>query len=194
LTPAYVLTTFGGMKRPKRRIETVRVANAAVKIYRRTRTVDGNRYPTFEVCDYTGGRRRLRSFADHQAAQREARRIAGLLAKGDAVAAALSGQEAASFARCLELLRAGGDPPELACARYAEAVGILGNGSLLSPAARFYLERHPSTLPRITLAEAAGQGERSGLAARADVAGTRPKHCHRPKRHGRGCGTSRVAA
>lgn len=104
------------MKHPKRRIETVRVGNAAVKIYRRTRTVDGNRYPTFEVCDYTGGRRRLRSFADHQAARREAQRIAGLLANGDAVAAAPSGQEAASFARCIELLRAVGDSPEPACA------------------------------------------------------------------------------
>jgi hypothetical protein len=134
---AYVLTTFGGMKHPKRRIETVRVGNAAVKIYLRTRTVDGNRYPTFEVCDYTGVRRRLHSFADHQAARREARRIAGLLARGDAVAAALSGQEVASFARCLELLRAVGDAPELACARYAEAVGVLGDGSLLSAAARF---------------------------------------------------------
>lgn len=72
---AYVLTTFGGLKRPKRRIETDCVGNAAVKIYRRTRTVDGNRYPTFEVCDHTGGRRRLRSFADHQAAKREARRV-----------------------------------------------------------------------------------------------------------------------
>ena len=60
---------------PKRRIETVHVGNARVKIYRRTRTVGGNQYPTFEVCDYTGGRRRLRSFADQQAAVREAERI-----------------------------------------------------------------------------------------------------------------------
>ena len=30
------------MKRPKRRIEAVRVGNAAVKFYSRTRTVDGN--------------------------------------------------------------------------------------------------------------------------------------------------------
>jgi len=101
LIPArHGLSTFGGMNCPKRRIETVRVGNAAVKIYRRTRTVDGNPYPTFEVCDYTDGRRRLRSFADHQAAQREAGRIAGLLAKGDAVAAALSDEEEASFTRC----------------------------------------------------------------------------------------------
>lgn len=37
----------------------------------------------------------------------------------------------------------------------AEAVRILGNGSLLATAARFYLERRPNTLPQITLADAA---------------------------------------
>lgn len=97
------------------------------------------------------------SFADHQAARKEAERIAQLLAKGDAMAAALSGREAACFGRCLELLRSVGEPPELACARYAEAVGILGNGSLLSTAARFYLERHPGTLLQITLADATAE-------------------------------------
>ena len=65
------------------------------------------------------------------------------------MAATMSGREAASFARCLELLRAVGDPPELACARYAEAVGVLGNGSLLCAAARFYLERHHGRLPAL---------------------------------------------
>jgi integrase len=150
-----VLTTFCSMKRRHRRIETVVVGNARVKIYRRTRTVAGHKYITYEVCDYTSGSRQLRGFADHQAARKEARRIAALLAKGDAVAAAVSGREAASLGRCLELLRTVGEPPELACARYAEAVGILGNGSLLATAARFYLERHPNTLPQITLAEAA---------------------------------------
>jgi hypothetical protein len=152
---ADALTTFHGMKRRRGKIETVRVGNVRVKIYRRTRIVAGNEYPTFEVCDYTSGRRKLRSFADHQAARKEAQRIARLLASGDAVAAAMSGREAASFGRCLELLRSASDPPELACARYAEAVDILGNGGLLSTAARFYLERHPDTLPQITLANAA---------------------------------------
>jgi len=145
------------MKRRRRRIETVLVGNARVKIYRRTRTVAGHKYLTYEVCDYTSGRRQLRGFADHQAARKEAWRIAGLLAKGDAVAAAVSGREAASLGRCLELLRPVGEPPELACARYAEAVGILGNGSLLATAARFYLERHPDTLPQVTLAAAAAE-------------------------------------
>lgn len=117
------------MKR-RRRIENVLADNARVRIYRRTRTVAGHKYLAYEVCDYTSGHRQLRGFADHQAARKEARRLAGWLAKGDAVAAAVSGREAAGFACCLELPRSVGDPPELACARYAEAVGILGNGSL----------------------------------------------------------------
>ena len=82
------------MKRRRRRVETVRDGNVRVKIYRRTRTVAGNRYATFEVCDCTSGMRKLRSFANHQAARKEAGRIAQLLAKGDAVAAAMSGREA----------------------------------------------------------------------------------------------------
>ena len=143
------------MKRRRRRIETVQAGNARVKIYQRTRTVAGHTYPTFEVCDYSSGHRRLHSFADHQAALQEAQRLARLLAHGDAVAASISGREAASFGRCLELLQRTGDAPELACARYAEAVRLLGNGSLLAPAARFYLERHPTRLPSITLAQAA---------------------------------------
>ena len=84
-------------------------------------------------------------FDQHEA---KPRFIARLLASGDAVSAAASGREAASFGRCLELLRSVGDPSELACARYAEAVGILDNGSLLPAAAKFYLERHPDTLPQ----------------------------------------------
>ena len=160
LTFADALTTFDGMKRKQakqNKIETVTVGNARVKIYRRTRTVSGNEYPTFEVCDYTAGRRKLRSFADHGEALKEALRIARLLATGDAVAAAMSGKEAASFGRCMELLRSTGEPPELACARYAEALGVLGNGNLLTTAAKFYLERHPNTLPQITLADAAAE-------------------------------------
>ena len=65
----------------------------------------------------------MRGFADHQAARKEARRIAGWLAKGDAVAAAVSGREAATYGRYLELLRGVGASPELAFTRYVEAVG-----------------------------------------------------------------------
>ena len=159
LTFASVLTTFCGMRHVKKRIETVHVGNARVKIYRRTRTVNGNDYRTYEVCDYLSvpGQRKMRSFADHQAAVKEAQRLARLLATGDAVAASMSGREAASFGRCLELLRPVGVAPELACAIFAEAAGIIGNGTLLPTAARFYIERHPSTLPQITLADAAAE-------------------------------------
>jgi hypothetical protein len=64
------------MKRRRRKVETVPDGNVRVKICRRTRVVAGNRYLTFEVCDYTGGRRKLRSFANHKAARKEAKRIA----------------------------------------------------------------------------------------------------------------------
>ena len=65
------------MKRNRRLIETVLVGNARVKICGLTRTVAGHRYLTCGVYDYTGGRRHLRGFADHRAARKEARRIAG---------------------------------------------------------------------------------------------------------------------
>lgn len=51
---------ISGVKRRRRKIETVLFGNARVKIYRRTRKVAGNKYSTFEVCDYTSGRRKLR--------------------------------------------------------------------------------------------------------------------------------------
>lgn len=114
----------------------------------------GHKCATFEACDYISGHRRLHSFADHQAALHAAQKLARLLAHGEATAAPLSGREAACFGRCLELLRRTGDGPELACARCAEAVEVLGNGSLLALAARFYMERHPAQLPSITLAHA----------------------------------------
>ena len=69
------------MKRRRRRIETVQAGNARVKIYQRSRTVAGHKYPTFEVCDYSSGHRRLHSFADHQAALQEAQCLASLLSR-----------------------------------------------------------------------------------------------------------------
>ena len=74
---------------------------------------------------------------------------------------AMSGREVASFARCLGLLRTIGDPPELACARYAEAVGVLGQRqpAVSRCAVLFYFtwNRTRRTLPQITLAEAAAE-------------------------------------
>lgn len=145
------------MKRKSRRLEIVRVGNAVVRLYRRRRLMNGTRYESWLLADHTSGKRVLRSFADHQEALREAQRIARQLASGDAVAAGLSGKEAASLGRALQLLRECGEPLELAVARYVAAVRVLGNSELLAPAARFYLERHPSTMPEITTAAAAAE-------------------------------------
>lgn len=63
------------MERNRRRIETVLVGKARVKICRRTRTVAGHKYLTYEVCDYASGRRQLRGLADHQPPLRQAQPI-----------------------------------------------------------------------------------------------------------------------
>ena len=128
----------------------VTAGNASVTIYRRSRA-DGSR--GFEVADYSHGRRRLRSFPTAEKALADAERIAQLLAAGEAEGAQMRGKDFASYGRSVELIRPTGDPLELAAARYAEIVEILGDGRLAVEAARFFKERNPDNLPFKTVAE-----------------------------------------
>ncbi len=69
-------------------IETVKSGSVAVKIYERSRrTVTGDTRTVWEVADYTQGVRRLLGFKDHTAARAEAKRIAGVIATGNAAGA-----------------------------------------------------------------------------------------------------------
>src|SRR5262245_20170024 len=106
------MPTFRGMRRTKRKAgkrgkpQLVRVGNVAVKIYRRHRSIlKGGTRTIFEVADYSSGQRVLKSFTDHAAAVKEAKRIADLLASGQVEAASLRNAEAASYGRAIELLR-----------------------------------------------------------------------------------------
>ena len=124
-----------------------------VRIYRRQRpTTTGKCRTVFEVSDYTGGARRLRSFTDHAAARREAERIARQLASGDATAATMRNREAASFGRALELLRPTGTALEVATAAYAKAFEILG-GNVVIKAARFYARHRADQVQRRQVAD-----------------------------------------
>jgi integrase len=139
------------MKRHKRgKPERVIVGNVAVRIYHRLK----GGYLVWEVADYSDGHRRLRSFSDHAEARREARRIAQSLASGETTAAQMRGPDAASYGRAVELLRPIGDPLELAVVRYAEAVGIVGDGGRLAEAAKFWKERNPDAMPTRTVRQA----------------------------------------
>jgi hypothetical protein len=114
-------------KEAKAKFELVRVGNIAVKVYTRTRATATGKRAVHEVADYTTSRRRLRSFSHKAKARSEAKRLAGLLATGQATA------DAASYSRALELLRPTGTPLELAAAHYAEAFRILGGDKLVKP-------------------------------------------------------------
>jgi integrase len=148
------MPTLGDMKplkqpwKPEKneKYELATVGNAAVKIYRRERTNgDGETRFIYEVADYTAGRRRLRGFGDLTEARKDADRIARQLSTGDATAAQMRNSDAASFGRAMELIRTTGDSLELVAARYAEIVGILGDGALAPVAARFYKARNKQT-------------------------------------------------
>ena len=140
-----------------KRYELATVGNATVKLYRRERkTLAGEARWIFEVSDYTAGPRRLRGFSDLAEARREAMRIAGQLATGEANAAAMLGTEAASYGRAVELLRPTGASLELATATYAKAFEILG-GDYFIEAARFFSMHRVDKLVRRTVAEVASE-------------------------------------
>jgi integrase len=140
-------------KRSKGKPETVKVGNVTVKVYRRERpTTTGQWRTIYEVCDYTAGVRRLRGFSEHGEARREAQRIAGQLATGDATAAQMLGSEAASYGRAVELLRPTGASLELASAIYAKAFEILGSDRILE-AANFYRQHGADNITPRTVAQ-----------------------------------------
>ena len=114
----------------------VRIGNVTVKVYRRLR----GPYTIWEIADYSGGKRRLRSFNDEAEARKEATRIARALATGQTVAAGMSAQQMASFGRAIQLLQGTQVPLEIAAASFAEAFNILGANRIVE-AARFFSER-----------------------------------------------------
>ena len=137
-----------------------KTGNTTVSIYRRDKfhKASGKTYEVFEVADYTTGQRRLQSFSDPAKAIGEAQRIGRLLATGETSAAKLRGNEAASYGRAIELLRAGGvnTPLELVAARYADAVKALGSEDIVK-AAEYYAQRNPANREARTVQQVADE-------------------------------------
>lgn len=133
---------------------TVAVGGTKVRVYRRKRSDGGHSY---EVADYSTGKRKLRSFADPTEALETAGRIAQFLAAGDSAAAQVSARELAGYGRAVELLRPTAVPLELAATVFAEAHRILGSGERILEACRYFADRDPSRLTPKTVAEAAAE-------------------------------------
>jgi integrase len=123
-----------------------------VKIYR----VANRGGCLYQVTDYTTGRRRLRSFADLEAAKVEAGNIVTKLSNGETEALKLTSADRAAYVRGLDHLKPTGASLELATSAYARAIEILG-GDYLLEAARYYAKRNPAKLPRKTVAEVASE-------------------------------------
>ena len=135
---------------------TEKDGNATVKIYGRTRRVAGTDYPTFEVCDYSTGRRVLRSHATESEARKEAKRIAKALAAGNVRSAQMLSRDVASYGRAIELAKPTGVPLEIVAAHYAEAFKILGSDRIIE-AAKFFVAQNPDSLTHRTVAEAVAE-------------------------------------
>ena len=129
--------------------ETVRCGSVVVKIYSRDKRKDGKTYTVYEVADYTGGPRRMRSFNDHAKARACAQNIARRLAQGESTVAALRNSDAASYTRALELLKPYGTALEVACGVYAKACEVLG-GDRIAEACGFFMRHGASQIkPRL---------------------------------------------
>lgn len=147
------------ISRSARKPETVKVGSVVIKIYQRTRpTITGSTRKIYEVANYVGGKRRLQSFSDHAAARAEAQRIAGLISAGESTAADLSGADAASFGRAVQILRDANlnTPLELVAAIYAECVQILGHEKIVE-ICRDHIRHNPAERPPRTVRQVADE-------------------------------------
>lgn len=143
------------------------MGNVVVRIYRGRHSSGRDRW---RIADHTSGTRRLRDFYHRDLALAEAHRMARLLANGEAEAAGMTGKEAASYGRAVELLRPTGASLELVAATYAEAVALLGGDHVLE-AVRFYAARRPDKVIPRTVTEAVAE-----LTAQRKAAGASPRY------------------
>ena len=129
----------------------IRKGNTVVRIYRIENR--GGRI-TYQVADYSSGKRRLKTFTDLAEARRQAGFVATKMQAGEVDALRISPADRASYSRAVEALRPTGAALEIAATVYAEAVKILG-GDRIIEAAKDYSKRHPANLPRRTVGEVA---------------------------------------
>jgi integrase len=127
--------------------------NSTVKIFR-VNSPKNKAGCYYQVADYTQGpKRKLISKASFGEAKAEAERIVKCLAAGEVHALEMRGPERAAYGRAIELLKGTSTSLELASARYAEAVKILGSGEKVIEAAKFFVARHRVLKPTMAVAE-----------------------------------------
>ena len=151
------------MTRKKGSGEEITVGNTTVKLYsfqRGERTI-------YSLNNYLEGKRQVRQFSDYGEAKREANSIARRLEAGQRKVLNLTDNDAATYTRAVDYLKATGQALDFAAKEYADAFTTLEGLATIAEAARFYKKVHgkvkPKTIPEIVeelLASRAKKSER----------------------------------
>jgi integrase len=110
----------------------------------------------YRVADYSSGKRQFISKPDEASARAEAKRIAALIAKGDAAGAQMTGADRHELQLIREPLKRYGINPILAANQMAEIYRILDGRDPIQ-AARYYAATHPKNMQTKTVAEVAAE-------------------------------------
>ena len=125
--------------------EEITVGNTTVKLYsfqRGERTI-------YSLNSYLEGKRQVRQFSDHGEAKREAQSIARRLEAGQRKVLNLTDDDAATYTRAVDYLKATGQALDFAAKEYAEAFTTLDGLATLAEAARFYKKIHAKVKPKL---------------------------------------------
>src|SRR6266545_2337360 len=141
------------MNRRSRWPVRVKRGNSTVTIYKADRKKNGHMYREFKLAYYNEiGKRSLQSFNSFEKARTAADNVNVSLMKGEVKSLVLSNDDKVVYLRALKALKPTGTALDLTAHQFAELVKVLGGASPLE-AARYYIRRHPTKLPRKTVQE-----------------------------------------
>lgn len=150
-TVAPVNTKKPAKKAKESNVLEVEVKGVTVKIYPRPKP-NGNGF-NYQVVDYSSGKRKFISCPTEDEAKKEGKRIAGLIAAGDAKALAMTGEDRQQLVAIRCKLEPLGVDPVVAASEYATVFQML-NGRSLIHAVEDYVRRNPSQREACLLSKA----------------------------------------
>lgn len=132
---------------------SVRQGSSEVKIYRTPCTKQGKEYVQYTVSYYLGSKRIRDTYSDLSEAKSEAQLAAIKLSNAEHEALKLTPADRAAYVESLEMLRPLGIPLNRAVGEFTAAKAMLPQGVSLVEAMTDYVRRHPSSMPRILVAD-----------------------------------------
>lgn len=139
--------------KPRKFPETIKASNAAVTIYRNANSLRANG-EDFKLAFYdVDGKRRFRSFTSYKDARAEADAILLKATRGELETIDMAKSDLVAYTRSVNALKPHNVPPDHAADEYARCLKLLAGSVTPLEACRYYMRKHPSQLPRRTVAE-----------------------------------------